>query len=615
MANVINSMYHDALSSLPCTTPFLGGPQLTDVCSASNGELFLALLNLFVATNPRIGEPCQRVHSPRIPDISYDFIVVGGGAAGAVVAGRLSEVANWKVLLLEAGPDEPAGAEIPSNLQLYLGGELDWKYYTSNESHACMSTGGSCYWPRGKNLGGTTLHHGMAYHRGHRKDYDKWVQQGALGWSWDEVMPYYLKSENNTELDRVGTKYHRNGGVMNVERFPYQPPFAWEILNAAKEAGFGVSEDLSGDQINGFTVAQTISKNGVRVSSARAFITPFEHRKNLHVIVNATVTKVRTLGRRVTGVDALINGRRRIILAKREVILSAGTVNTPQLLMLSGIGPRQHLKSMKIDVVADLPGVGENLHNHQSFGMDFSLDEEFYPMFNQTNVDQYLYNQTGPLSSTGLAQVTGVWYSNLTTPDDPDIQIFFAGYQAICTPAGRIADLSVKNNKQAVRISALNLQPTSKGRITLRSKNPLDPPIIWSNDLATEHDRSVMIQAIRVVQRLVNTTTMRNLGVELQEIDLPACDKLEKDSDDYWNCVIQYNTRAENHQTGTARMGYDRMAVVSPRLKVHGVRGLRVADASVQPQVISGNPVASVNMVGERAADFIKEDWGEDMYM
>lgn len=172
------------------------------------------------------------------------------------------------------------------------------------------------------------------------------------------------------------------------------------------------------------------------------------------------------------------------------------------------------------------------------------------------------------------------------------------------------------------------------GRITLRSKNPLDPPIIWSNDLATEHDRSVMIQAIRVVQRLVNTTTMRNLGVELQEIDLPACDKLEKDSDDYWNCVIQYNTRAENHQTGTARMGYDRMAVVSPRLKVHGVRGLRVADASVQPQVrprfvvdarrmiryrsfqvISGNPVASVNMVGERAADFIKEDWGEDMYM
>lgn len=151
-------------------------------------------------------------------------------------------------------------------------------------------------------------------------------------------------------------------------------------------------------------------------------------------------------------------------MAKREVILSAGTVNTPQLLMLSGIGPRQHLKSMKIDVVADLPGVGENLHNHQSFGMDFSLDEEFYPMFNQTNVDQYLYNQTGPLSGTGLAQVTGVWYSNLTTPDDPDIQIFFAGYQAICTPRGKIADLSVKNNKHSVRISALNLQPTSKGK-------------------------------------------------------------------------------------------------------------------------------------------------------
>uniref|UniRef100_V9I7K9 Glucose dehydrogenase n=1 Tax=Apis cerana TaxID=7461 RepID=V9I7K9_APICE len=187
MANLLDSMYSDAVSSLQCTTPFLGGPQLTDVCSASNGQLFLALLNLFVATSPVIGEPCQRIHSSRTPDLSYDFIVVGGGAGGAVVAGRLSEVPNWKVLLLEAGPDEPAGAEIPSNLQLYLGGDLDWKYYTTNESHACMSTGGSCYWPRGKNLGGTTVHHGMAYHRGHPKDYEKWVEQGAFGWSWDEV--------------------------------------------------------------------------------------------------------------------------------------------------------------------------------------------------------------------------------------------------------------------------------------------------------------------------------------------------------------------------------------------------------------------------------------------
>lgn len=604
---ILNSMYNN-VSPLQCTSPFLGGPQLTDVCSASNGELFLALLNFFVATSPVIGEPCQRVHSSRIPDLSYDFIVVGGGAAGAVVAGRLSEVSNWKVLLLEAGPDEPAGAEIPSNLQLYLGGDLDWKYYTTNESHACLSTGGSCYWPRGKNLGGTTLHHGMAYHRGHRKDYERWVQQGAFGWSWDEVMPYYLKSENNTELSRVGTKYHRSGGLMNVERFPYQPPFAWKILKAAEEAGFGVSEDLSGDRINGFTVAQTISRNGVRLSSARAFITPFENRSNLHVIVNATVTKVRTLNKRATGVNVLINGRRRIIFARREVILSAGSVNTPQLLMLSGIGPKEHLRSLGIPVVVDLPGVGENLHNHQSFGMDFSLNEDFYPTFNQTNVDQYLYNQTGPLSSTGLAQVTGIWHSNLTTPDDPDIQIFFAGYQAICKPKLKIADLSA-HDKQAVRMSALNVQPTSKGRITLNSKDPLDPPVIWSNDLATEHDRSVMIQAIRVVQKLVNTTVMRDLGVEFQKIELKQCDEFVEDSDDYWNCVIQYNTRAENHQTGTAKMGpsYDPMAVVSPRLKVHGIRGLRVADASVQPQVISGNPVASVNMVGERAADFIKE--------
>ncbi|XP_017761389.1 PREDICTED: glucose dehydrogenase [FAD, quinone]-like [Eufriesea mexicana] len=596
-----------------CPDPFMGGPQVTDVCSASEGSLFLSLLNVLLVANPYIGDPCGRVTPIKEPDPSYDFIVVGAGAAGSVVAARLSEIDDWNVLLVEAGPDEPAGAEIPSNLQLYLGGPLDWQYKTSNESTACLSQNGRCAWPRGKNLGGTTLHHGMAYHRGHPKDYDRWVEHGAEGWSWDEVLPYYLKSENNTEIGRVSAKHHATGGPMNVERLPYQPPFAWDILNAADEAGFGVSEDLAGDKITGFTVAQTISKKGVRTTSFRSFVQPAKDRKNLHVVVNALVTKVNFIGNRAVGVSLLMNGEKIQVKAKREVVLSAGTINSPHLLLLSGVGPKKHLKSKNVPVVVDLPGVGENLHNHQSFGLDFFLKEGYYPVFNESSAEQYIENQTGAFAGTGLAQVTGVMPSNLTTPDDPDIQIFFAGYQAICTPKSNIADLSSDGKSMAVRFTSVNLRPTSRGRITLNSNNPLDPPVIWSNDMSTKHDRSVVVQGLGIILKLADTPTMKRLGLRQQNKVIPQCAHHKFGSDDYFDCAVRWDTRPENHQTGSCRIGQrsDPMAVVDPRLKVHGIKGLRVADASVQPNVVSGNPVASVNMVGERAADFIKQDWGK----
>ncbi|KOX78881.1 Glucose dehydrogenase [acceptor], partial [Melipona quadrifasciata] len=534
------------------------------------------------------------------------------GAGGSTVAGRLSEVEKWKVLLIEAGPDEPAGAEIPANLQLYLGSELDWKFETSNEEHACLARDGHCAWPRGRNLGGTTLHHGMAYHRGHPKDYDRWVKEGADGWAWKDVLPYYLKSENNREIKRVGTKYHSVGGPLDVERFPYQPPFAQHILKAAEEVGFGVTEDLVGDKITGFTVAQTISKEGVRTSAVRSYITPVAHRKNLHVAIDAMVTKVNIVDNEATGVHVLMNGETRLIRARREVILSAGTINSPKLLMLSGIGPRDHLKSMKIPVVMNLPGVGENLHNHQSYGLSFTVNEKYYSMLNQNSAEEYLYNQTGPLSSTGLAQVTGLLASNFTDETDPDTQIFFAGYQAICSPKNNIADLTVEDDKMTVMMTSVNVRPMSRGRITLNSNDPLDPPHIWSNDLGTHHDRSVVIQGIRKIQQLSNTQTMKELGLTYVEEHVEQCIDFEYDSDDFWSCIIRWKTRPENHQTGSNKMGprTNPMAVVSTRLEVHGIKRLRVADASVEPVVVSGNPVASVYMVGERAADFIKQDWG-----
>lgn len=597
-------------SAANCPNPFLGGPSMNDVCEANQMVLFLSLLNSIVSTHPKIGDPCGRVTPVRRTDLIYDFIVVGGGAAGPVVAARLSEIADWKVLLLEAGPDEPAGSEIPSYLQAYLGGSLDWNYKTTNETNACLLQNGQCSWPRGKNLGGCTTHHGMAYHRGHAKDYDRWHEMGCEGWSWKEVFPFFLMSEDNREIGRVSEKYHGTGGVMTVERFRWQPDFAWDILAAAEEAGYGVSEDLVGDKITGFTVAQTLSKDGVRQSTAAAYLRPYRHKKNLHVALNSTVIKVLTKGKRVTGVKYVKNGRIVTVRAKREVILSAGTINSPRILLDSGIGPKDDLMSLKIPVVHDLPGVGKNLHNHVSFGLDFTLEEKPRKELNVDSADLYIYNQTGPLSSTGLAQVTGIVPSTFTTEDDPDIQIFFAGFQATCDSKGKPADLATYDNKQTVRFTAVNLQTESRGVI----KSPGDftkPPVIIPRELSESRDREILVQGIHVIGNLSNTSVMAKRGLKMVKKLIKQCSQHEFGSDDYWRCAVQWDTRPENHQAGTCKMGpsSDPLAVVDPQLKVHGMEGLRVADASIMPKVVSGNPVAPINMIGERCADFIKKQY------
>ncbi|XP_028048014.2 glucose dehydrogenase [FAD, quinone] [Monomorium pharaonis] len=600
----------------PCT-PYVGGPSLTDVCTGNSASLFLSMLNMLVTYNPKINGVCERIKPINRPQSHYDFIVVGGGAAGSVVAARLSEVKDWSVLLVEAGPDETAGMQIPSNLQLYLNTEMDWNYKTTNESHACLKNNGSCSYPRGKNLGGCTAHHGMAYHRGHEKDYTRWVEMGNQGWSWQEVLPYFMKSEDNREIGRVEAKYHGTGGPMTVERFPWQPQFAWDILTAANQTGLGVTEDLVGQNITGFTVAQTISRDGVRLSAARAFLWPHRNRKNLHIALNAIATKVRTIKTSSTvkaeGITLIMNGRQYNVKARKEVILTAGAINSPQLLLLSGIGPKSHLNSVGIKTVLDLPGVGENLHNHASYGVDFTINKKDTNGLNSANGDLYLHNQTGPLSSTGLAQVTGILKSNYTTADDPDIQIFFAGYQAICNTDGRIADLKTYDNKQTVRFTSVNIQTRSRGRITLASKNPLHPPNIRSNDMAHPEDRSIIYQGIKHILKLSKAKALKKYHLQMIHETIAECEQPKKKMNyKYWECLFQYNTRPENHQGGTCKMGpfSDPMAVVSPSLKVHGMKGLRVADASIIPKMVSGNPVAAINMIGERVADFIKNEYG-----
>ncbi|KAJ8673805.1 hypothetical protein QAD02_005067 [Eretmocerus hayati] len=532
------------------------------------------------------------------------------GTAGAVVAARLSEINDWRILLLEAGPDEPPGSSVPSMVAMFLGSEIDWQYRTSNESSACLSSGGSCSWPRGKNLGGTSTHNGMMYIRGHQKDYDDWEAMGNRGWAWRDVLPYFLCSENNTELPRVGRRYHTSGGPLNVERFPWQPPITADILYAAVEAGYPISEDLNGDRIVGFTVAQTNNRDGVRASSASSFLQPVRDRKNLHVLLNATATKIIVENGRAVAVQYFKDGEYNIARASREVIVSGGAVGSPHLLLLSGIGPENHLRTMNVSMVKNLPGVGENLQNHVSYTLSFTINEPNEYDLNWAAATEYIAFQRGPMSSTGLSQVTGILPSSFTTPEHPDIQIFFGGYQAACATTGEVGAL-FDNNRRSISISPTNLHPRSRGTIRLANNNPFTHPIIQQNYLNHPFDVAILVQGVRISLSLANTRVMSKYNISLSNHPMPACTKYPFSSNEYWACVVMQDTGPENHQAGSCKMGpsNDPWAVVDPELRVYGVKGLRVADTSIMPKVTSGNTAAPAMMIGERCAAFIKKDW------
>ncbi|CAB0029222.1 unnamed protein product [Trichogramma brassicae] len=394
-----------------------------------------------------------------------------GGSAGAVVAARLSEIADWKVLLIEAGPDEPPGADVPSMVAMFLGSQIDWKYRTQNETHACLAQGGSCSWPRGKNLGGTSVHNGMMYIRGQPRDYDDWAKLGNRGWSWKDVLPYFMCSENNTELSRVGKRHHAKGGPLTVERFPWQPPITADVLYAAAEAGYPISEDLNGDRIVGFTVAQMNNRDGVRVSSAAAFLQPVRQRRNLHVLLNATATRIIIYNpARCEGNFAFDFNF--FSLKRREIVVSGGAVNSPHLLLLSGIGPKEHLRAMNVSIVKDLPGVGENLQNHVSYTLSFTINEPNTYDLNWAAATEYIAFQGGPMASTGMSQITGKLPSTYTTADHPDIQLYFGGYQAACATTGQVGAL-LDNGRRRISMSPTLLQPRSRADL-----EKLDIPVV-----------------------------------------------------------------------------------------------------------------------------------------
>ncbi len=525
----------------------------------------------------------------------FDYVIVGGGSAGCVLAARLSEDPSVSVALLEAGPpDRSVLIHCPAGLAvLAKNGAANWAFQTVPQAGLGGRRG---YQPRGKVLGGSSSVNAMIYLRGQREDYDDWAGEGNAGWSWSEVLPYFKRAEHN---ERGADAWHGTGGPLNVMDLRSPNRFGPVFVQAAKEAGYASNADFNGASQEGVGLYQVTHRNGERFSAAKAYLTPNLARPNLTVVTGAHTTRIVVEGQRATGAEARVGGATQVFRARREVLLAAGALQSPQILMLSGIGPAAHLREHGIAVVRDLPGVGRHLHDHVDvvqvldaphlkdlFGLSFT---------GIVNVIKGIFEwrklRRGMLT-TNFAEAGG-FIRSAPEVERPDLQLHFV--------VGKLVDHGRKTVfGHGYSCHVCLLRPKSRGSVTLASADPFAAPLIDPNFLGERADLEALVRGFRAMRRILAQPALAAHGAR----ELAASANAGSDAE--IEAFIRSHADTIYHPVGTCRMGSGPLDVVDAALRVRGIEALRVVDASIMPNVVSGNTNAPTIMIAEKAADMIK---------
>ncbi|XP_065363253.1 glucose dehydrogenase [FAD, quinone]-like [Calliphora vicina] len=595
-----------------------------DVVFANKAEENLRFINNFIRniynniTEPKLQfeDPLlwPKSYSGNFP--SYDYIVIGAGTAGSIVASRLSEHRLAKVLVIEAGGDPPLLSEIPSLSLLLTNTSYTWNDYSEQNPSCCRGMQNDrCYWPRGKMIGGTGGINGNVFLEGRPEDFDEWQQQGNKAWSWNEVQKYFQKAKTNQSLQNFPK------GSLVLNNFQRLEDFRL-IENLLAETIGKPNNGVNTGILNNLEATILL---GRRMSTGKTYLARVakDRKHHLHILKNSEVIKIHFKGNKATGVEFMFQNRtRHYVKAKREIIVSAGAINTPKLLMLSGIGPSEHLKKLNISIIKDLP-VGENLQDHGMMPLILKFTKNIPQINNQTlrdSIKEFFLKQSGPLASSPNL-VSFINTLDLQSTNKPDVMLVseitrFSQTSNLFEFLQFKEKISQQFLKKAdkhlvLQIFGLLVKPKSRGNIKLKSNNAFEGPSIKNNYGFHLEDRMTLVRFVRFIQFLLETPQFRYYGLELITISLEECDILEAYSQEYWLCYIKYFYISAWHGAGSCRMGpaSDSSTVVDDLLKVHGVQGLRVIDASIMPNITSANTNGPTIMIAEKGAQLVLDDW------